>query len=256
MPVPATAATKLPIIEIFSSVQGEGILVGRRQIFLRLAGCNLNCDYCDTQFTATVQCQIEQPPGSEKFIAWSNPVGLEQIGCLLTHWLDRSPELLNSHHSISITGGEPLLHAPQLINWLPVLARLLPLQLETNGTLCDELAMLLPWLRWVIMDFKLESQTGTVTPWSEHRKFLALASQVNCCVKVVVGNNTDKAELEQVAQIVASTAAYVPVILQPRTVDNRCSVPAAKLLEWQALVANCNLDVRVIPQTHCYLAML
>jgi len=36
------------IFEIFSSFQGEGTLVGRRQIFIRFAGCPLRCSYCDT----------------------------------------------------------------------------------------------------------------------------------------------------------------------------------------------------------------
>ena len=38
-----------PIIEIFSSIQGEGLLIGERQIFVRFAGCNLDCTYCDTK---------------------------------------------------------------------------------------------------------------------------------------------------------------------------------------------------------------
>ena len=54
-PVQISKSPNLPIsesvhgnvVEIFSGIQGEGIHVGRRQIFLRLAGCNLRCDYCD-----------------------------------------------------------------------------------------------------------------------------------------------------------------------------------------------------------------
>ena len=38
------------INEIFSSIQGEGPIVGYKQLFIRFCGCNLHCDYCDTEF--------------------------------------------------------------------------------------------------------------------------------------------------------------------------------------------------------------
>ncbi|MDY0191739.1 MAG: 7-carboxy-7-deazaguanine synthase QueE [Desulfuromonas sp.] len=252
--MPVTPANNLPIIEMFSSVQGEGILVGRRQIFLRLAGCNLKCDYCDTPFAATTNCLCEQPPGSGQFSdSWTNPVTLEQVCGAVAQWQQLMPFV---HHSISITGGEPLLHAATLKQWLPQLVTLLPVQLETNGTLTAQLETILPWLSWVVMDFKLQSQTGAPTPWIEHRQFLEVAAQVNCCVKVVVGVDTSLEELHQVAEIVSQTAPHVPVIVQPRTIAGRCSVPAKQLLLWQSVIASYRLDVRVIPQTHCYLAAL
>jgi len=234
-------------------VQGEGILVGKRQIFLRFSGCNLNCDYCDTPFTPGKTCQVERHAGAGEFIHWENPVALEQVAELVMQW---QGDLPYGHHSLSLTGGEPLLHAAELVQWLPTLSALLPLQLETNGTLSAELKTLLPWLRWVVMDFKLESQTGAVTPWDEHRDFLAVAAQVNCCVKVVVGADTPDSELRLVAETVARTACHVPVILQPRTIVGKCSVPAIQLLRWQAMLARFKRDVRVIPQTHCYLSAL
>ena len=39
---------KTHINEVFSSIQGEGTLIGRRQVFIRFSGCNLDCNYCDT----------------------------------------------------------------------------------------------------------------------------------------------------------------------------------------------------------------
>ncbi|MEA3466109.1 MAG: 7-carboxy-7-deazaguanine synthase QueE [Thermodesulfobacteriota bacterium] len=253
MPVPVIPVAKLPLIEIFSSLQGEGLLVGQRQIFLRLAGCNLNCDYCDTSFQPLAQCKIERTPGCETFDLWNNPVAMSRVVDLMRHWLTVLPK---AHHSVSLTGGEPLLHAKMLTSLLPELSRLLPLQLETNGTLPEALSAVLPWLRWVIMDFKLESQSGIVTPWQDHRRFLEIAAQVNCCVKLVVGEDTPNTELERVGEIVVSTASHVPVILQPRTIAGNCSVPGIKLLEWQGMLSAYGLDVRIIPQTHCYLAVL
>ena len=40
----------LPVNEIFYSLQGEGGQMGRAMLFVRLSGCNLSCDYCDTDF--------------------------------------------------------------------------------------------------------------------------------------------------------------------------------------------------------------
>lgn len=253
MLVRAILVTKLPLIEMFSSLQGEGPLVGRRQIFIRLAGCNLACHYCDTPFAPTATCNVETAPGSETFTLWDNPIDAQQVVDCVQNWLTDLPQ---AHHSFSITGGEPLLHSEALVQWLPKLSQLLPIQLETNGTLTDSLRTVLPWLRWVVMDFKLESQTGEPTPWDEHRQFLQLASQVNCCVKMVVGIETSIEELQKATDIIASVACHVPVILQPRTIDGRCSVSGGQLIAWQGVLSSSGLDVRVIPQTHCYLAVL
>ena len=37
------------LVEVFSSFQGEGLYVGQRQLFIRFAGCNLRCRFCDTE---------------------------------------------------------------------------------------------------------------------------------------------------------------------------------------------------------------
>ena len=56
VPVPSSAptgktlATEAKIKEIFESVQGEGSIVGFKQLFIRFCGCNLRCKYCDTDF--------------------------------------------------------------------------------------------------------------------------------------------------------------------------------------------------------------
>lgn len=253
MPVPATLQTEAALIEIFSSIQGEGMLVGCRQIFLRLPHCNLNCHYCDTDFAATDFCQVEDLPGSGQLRALANPLSLAQVQGLIEGWCRDAP---GAHHSISITGGEPLVSHELLANWLPVLRKLLPIYLETNGTLPDELEKLLPHIDWVSMDIKLSSQTGLPTDWAAHLKFLQLAQRTNCYVKMVVGVNTPALELLQGAKLVADVSSEIPLILQPVTIEGKISLSTSTLLEMQRLVATRHSNVRIIPQTHRFMGVL
>ena len=105
-------------IELFSSIQGEGMMVGLRQVFLRFHGCNLSCDYCDTVTPAPpATCQLEGTPGRRDFHPAHNPVTLDRIVAVLEGWQRGWPGL---HHSLSLTGGEPLLrrHLADLVRQL------------------------------------------------------------------------------------------------------------------------------------------
>lgn len=95
------------INEIFYSIQGEGYWTGRAAIFIRFSGCNLNCDYCDTQH--------------EDFEQWTLREIIQEI--------DRWPSQF-----VVLTGGEPALQIDNaLIDALH--ARVYFIAVETNGTL-------------------------------------------------------------------------------------------------------------------------
>jgi 7-carboxy-7-deazaguanine synthase len=155
------------LIEIFSAIQGEGINVGTRQIFVRFGGCDLRCHYCDSEHTWQKQptCSIEQTPGQRDFTTHDNPIESSQ---LLT-WIKQQnqPHL---HDSISITGGEPLLHAPFLAQFLPQVKELtnLPIYLETGGHRPKQLVQVLPYLDLVGMDIKLPSVSRRCEPTNHH----------------------------------------------------------------------------------------
>ena len=251
MPMPLIP--KADLIEIFSSIQGEGVLVGCRQIFIRFPDCNLNCRYCDTDFLKSKTCQIEKKPGAGELIELKNPVDFITVKKLLTTW---NSELPAAHHSISITGGEPLLHEQLLASWLPELKKILPIYLETNGTLPDQLAVLINHLDWVSMDIKLHSQTGLRTEWETHRQFLRIANQTDCYVKLVVGEDTPDLELQLAADLVSGVSKNIPLVLQPVTLDNKTAVSTTRLLQMQALIAEINPNLRVIPQTHRFMGVL
>jgi organic radical activating enzyme len=250
--MPATVSTEAELLEVFSSIQGEGVLVGCRQIFIRLAGCNLACAYCDTPFAPKPECRLEDAPGSEVFRGIPNPIPLEILYNILFQWQELLPGV---HHSISLTGGEPLLQAAVLSEWLPVLRRLLPIQLETNGTLPEALPSLLPYLDHIAMDIKLASATGAPTPWEAHRLFLTLARERDCQVKIVVGEETPTAEVEGAAHLLREIAPAVPLILQPVTVKGEITISGQALLQLQTAAGRIHPPTRVIPQTHRFLGV-
>lgn len=241
------------LIEIFSSLQGEGELLGRRQIFVRFAGCNLDCDYCDTSFLSKSLCRVEEDSGSGTMVEYDNPVPLERVMDLLKRWLTVYPQ---AHHSISITGGEPLLHAELLELWLPHLRQLLPISLETNGTLATALRLIIGHLDYVAMDIKLPSVTGQATDWQAHADFLGVATQTRCSVKLIVGDNTTDKELIRAARLVHDISPSTLIILQPVTRNNKVAVSVSRLLELQALVATSHPETIVIPQTHIFMGVM
>ncbi len=251
--MPTQLIPKADLIEIFSSIQGEGVLVGYRQIFLRFPDCNLNCRYCDTDFLKTKNCQVESSPGSGQLDSLENPVKFNKVENLVKSW---NTQLPGAHHSISITGGEPLLHGDLLSFWLPELRKILPIYLETNGTLPEQLLPLIPYLDWVSMDIKLHSQTGLRTEWDIHRQFLEIANQTDCYVKLVVGDDTPDLELQLAADLISAISKHISIVLQPVTLDGRIAISTQRLLQMQALIAEVNTSLRVIPQTHRFMGVL
>jgi 7-carboxy-7-deazaguanine synthase len=245
------------LIEIFSAIQGEGLNVGTRQIFIRFGGCDLRCHYCDSQHTWQKQptCQIEQTPGDRDFVIYDNPIELSQ---LLT-WVaaQNRPHL---HDSISITGGEPLLHAPFLVEFLPQVKALtkLPIYLETGGHRPQQLAKILPYLDLVGMDIKLPSVSGE-NHWSEHQEFLKICHDrgLEVFTKIIISETTNPDELRQAAQLIAQVNDRTIAFLQPMTpleiphTHPPLAAPLpAQVLAWQALMKEYLCSVRVVPQTH------
>lgn len=241
---------KLPVTEIFSSIQGEGPYVGVRQIFLRLPNCNLKCPYCDTVTTMPRQLRIETQPGSGIFDKSENPV-----------FIDKLIELLQTydfslHHSLSITGGEPLLWGNELGVLLPSLKEKgIKIYLETNGTLPDKLLQVLPWVDIISMDIKLPFSGHTF--WDVHEPFLRHSLQKEVFVKIVIHEKTSLIELQDARDLIAGVDPLIQVILQPVTTTRGIMPPKPyQLIEWQSFLLRKLNNVRVIPQTHVFLGQL
>lgn len=243
------------ISEIFSSIQGEGFLAGRRQLFIRLAECNLDCCYCDTDHARQDTCRIETSPGSTRFNAVPQPLQIQNVFDVVKEWCQLLPR---AHHSISVTGGEPLLYADSLGEWFSLLRPLLPIYLETNGTMHVALEQVIQHIDYVSMDMKLPSTSGcTEHLWGVHRDFLRVSVGRNASVKIVISNATDIDEIHQVCDIIDDVAPATPLFLQPlTTADGGIGIDVAHMLRLQEAASARLPDVRVIPQMHRMLGAL
>jgi organic radical activating enzyme len=240
---------KAVIVELFSSIQGEGPFVGLRQVFLRFHGCNLTCSYCDTNIgEPPPACRIEGTPGRRDFHEAPNPIALKRVLSQLEGWERGWPGI---HHSISITGGEPLLNHELLQEWLPKLRNILPIYLETNGILHLTLSRVIGSVDYISMDIKIPSTSGCTELWNQHAEFLKVASRKDLFVKVVVSDTTEEWEIERACQIVSDVDPGITVILQPVTLENgRVGIAPIRCLELQEVSVRYLKEVRIIPQTH------
>jgi len=259
--------------EIFSSLQGEGIYQGVRQIFIRLAGCNLNCDYCDTPQSRIIGngCLVM----GKKI---PNPVPAEDLLGLLTnsrdHLITLSP--YQPIHSVSLTGGEPLLQVNFLVKLTPALKKLgLKIYLETNGTLPEELKKIVDLVDYIAMDIKLPSATGKDL-FSKHYEFLSVLRSTakderisenrlqiaparhdlaggNCKlqIKIVLTEKTLDEEIKKSINLIKKINPDIPLVLQPVTAINGVYPPERKkIISWFTLAKGSLRDVRIIPQKH------
>jgi organic radical activating enzyme len=252
---PSVSTKTAPLQEVFSSIQGEGICVGKRQIFVRFAHCHLKCAYCDTTMTsATGKCHVETSPGSGQTEYEENPLSPERLVEILTSLLQKA-----RHHSVSFTGGEPLLYHQFLSHVFPGIQKLAPVYLETSGTQPEFLETVLPWVDIIAMDIKLPSSTLEPDQFENHARFYATALQnpkTTCFAKIVFNQNTSQDELDAIKRIV--TRRDTPIILQPETslTDRKVHIHPQRILEIEHDLSAHFDDVRVIPQTHKMLNVL
>lgn len=244
------------LVEIFSSVQGEGPDVGVSTIFVRFGRCDLRCRWCDSPHTwaPASEFRAELPGGPE---ISPNPIACERVVA--------AARALGAgrHRFVSLTGGEPLLQ-PAAAAWLARELRALgpAIHLETHGLHVTALEEVLPHLDVVSMDWKLASDVRRETeakgavpaPFgAAHRAFLQRAIEApRVVVKVVVTPASGADEIDEAVACVAEVAPDATFLLQPVTPHGPVRErPSAERLLALAARAEAQLrDVRLIPQTH------
>jgi len=217
------------LIEIYKSVQGESSFAGLPCIFVRLAGCNLRCSWCDSEYTFTGGYKMA-PEQVEAAVAALAPVRL-----------------------VEFTGGEPMLQAGELV---PLMRQMLTsgyeLLLETSGE--RPLAEVPPQVHKIV-DVKCPG-SGEAAGSFRIENIAALTR--NDEVKFVISDRADyefarefirEHELDEKAGAVLLSPAWKKNSLPERTTAN-CALDPKTLVEW--MLAD-ELPARLSLQIHKYI---
>lgn len=216
---------KAKIAEVFESIQGEGIYLGERQIFVRFFNCNLSCSYCDTKL--------------DRFMEYEPRELFEEIKLYR-----------NKYHSVSFTGGEPLLYKDFLKEILKFTAKHGHKHyLETNGTLFFELEEIIDSIDIVAMDLKLPSSSGMGNLWQMHRKFLKIAVKKEVFLKAIICLATQEEDLLEALGLIREISPSSVLVLQPNSYENQ-SVLNEKLSRFKEIANQQKVTACVIPQIH------
>lgn len=114
---------EIKVSEIFTSFQGEGPYIGTPATFLRLYGCNLNCEWCDTD------------------ISTYEMLSVDDVAEILMTQME-----FNNINLLVITGGEPTLQMEEIKRLIKELPEDIKIQFETNGSIFEYL----PEIEYVI----------------------------------------------------------------------------------------------------------
>ena len=229
------------IVEIFPSIQGEGLTLGVSTLFIRFSGCNLRCSFCDTDYAYEPKEKCLLSREDKKTLEYLNPLTPEKLVEILRENYD-----FTYYPVLALTGGEPLLYASFLKEFLKKLAFPGEVLLETNGTLPEKLKEVINFIDIVSQDYKIKPFVDQDLE-GVHTEFLQIAHAKKAYVKLVVSPAVEEGEYEKVVNVLAHIDAKIPFILQPLSPIN---YDLEFILAKQKKALKKLWDVRVIPQVH------
>jgi len=179
---------KVRLFEIFTSVEGEGILYGTKTLFVRLAGCPFTCFYCDTKESLPLDSGEE----------YSIDEAIELI----------DSNLQNQTYKVNFTGGDPLIQHQAVAQLAKhIQTKKIPTYLESSCFDIDRFNHVLPFIDIVKIEFKTQDSDFVD---SEHYDKLinhtmkCLESSVNSkkitFIKIVVSSKTQPTEFKKLIE--------------------------------------------------------
>ncbi|MGE5821366.1 MAG: 7-carboxy-7-deazaguanine synthase QueE [Nitrososphaerota archaeon] len=228
------------VSEIFTSIEGEGIFVGKKTLFIRFSGCHLKCRWCDTKYALPLDSGTDYQ--------------IDEIKDLIIK------ELQPFTYKVNFTGGEPLLQTEAVIGLADFIKKQTNLKTYMESSCFDSelFSKILPYIDICKVEFKTDD--SKVVENEEYDNLLlneirclelAVESNKATYIKIVVTNSTN---LESFKNLVYNISKKIKpsdilgFIIQPSFGIDQPTVN--KLLDTYDIVQPMFPEVRIIPQLH------
>ena len=228
------------VSEIFTSIEGEGIFVGKKTLFIRFSGCHLKCRWCDTKYALPLDSGTDYQ--------------IDEIKDLIIK------ELQPFTYKVNFTGGEPLLQTEAVIELADFVKKQTNVETYLESSCFDSelFSKVLPYIDICKIEFKTDD--SKVVEDEEYDNLilneikcleLAVESNKATYIKIVVTNSTN---LESFKNLVYNISEKIKpsdilgFIIQPSFGIDQPTVN--KLLDTYDIVQPMFPEVRIIPQLH------
>ncbi|AJW69731.1 7-carboxy-7-deazaguanine synthase QueE [Nitrosopumilus adriaticus] len=233
---------KVRLFEIFTSVEGEGILYGTKTLFVRLAGCPFTCFYCDTKESLPLDSGTEY--------------SIEEANQLI------DTNLKNQTYKVNFTGGDPLIqHQAVALLAKHIQDKKIPTYLESSCFDIDRFNHVLPFIDIVKIEFKTKDSDFVD---SQHYEKLightmkclksSIQAKKTTYIKIVVSSKTKLEEFKELTNEIFKIVSKDDIdgfIIQP---TYGVSEPSLELLlNLYDIVYPHYIEVKVVPQLHKFI---